>query len=196
MTRIKHPAASLSATVLLAFSLTACGGGAPDDASTDDFCDAYGEMFTALLESEVDGPSEEQWENFQDKAAELEEVGTPDDVSDDVRNGFEVFTEAVADADYDDIKDSDGEIPGVSDDDNADAEKFLAYGTRTCPGAGFPTDLPTEQLSELSDLPTEDLTELSDLPTEDLSELTEDLSELTELTEDLSELTDIPTTTE
>ena len=40
MTRIKRPAAAVGAAALLAFSLTACGG-APDDASEGDFCDAF-----------------------------------------------------------------------------------------------------------------------------------------------------------
>jgi hypothetical protein len=155
MTRIKRPAAAAGAALLLAFSLTACGGGAPDDASEGDFCDAFGGVFESLFAAEADGPTEDQWEDFQDAVAELEDVGTPKDISDDERNGFEVFTEAVADADYDDVKDESGDIPGVSDDDQADGEKFFAYGTEKCPEAlGIPSDLPTD----LSDLPT-------DLPT-------------------------------
>ncbi len=40
MTPLKRYVGAGSAAVLLAFSLTACGG-APTDASTEDFCDAF-----------------------------------------------------------------------------------------------------------------------------------------------------------
>lgn len=181
MTRIKRPAAAAGAAVLLAFSLTACGG-APDDASEGDFCDAFKGVFDSLLSAEGDTPTEDEWEGFQDAVGELEDTGTPEDISDDERNGFEVFVEAVADADYDDVKDESGDIPGVSDDDQADGELFFAYGTKTCPDAlGIPTDLPTD----LTDIPTDIPTDLTDIPT-DLSDLPTDLSDLTEL----------PTTTE
>lgn len=151
MTRIKRPAAALSATVLLAFSLTACGG-APTDASEEDFCKALADVFEPLVAASFEEPTEEQWEDIQDSVEDLEEVGTPEDISDDERNGFEVFVEAVGDADYDDIKDGeDGEIPGVSEDDEADADKFFAYGAEKCPESfGVPTDVPTD----LTDLPT------------------------------------------
>ena len=48
MTRIKRPGAAAGAAVLLAFSLTACGG-APDDASKDDFCDAFTGVFEPFV---------------------------------------------------------------------------------------------------------------------------------------------------
>lgn len=188
MTRIKRPAAAVGAAVLLSFSLTACGG-APTDASKDDFCEAYGGVFEKIFAVSGDEPTEDEWEEVQDAVGELEDVGTPDGISDDERNGFEVFVEAIADADYDDIKDSeDGEIPGVSEDDDADAEKFFAYATKTCPDAlGIPTDLPT-------DIPTDLPTELpTDLPTEIPTDLLTDLSDLTELPSELSDLTEIPT---
>jgi hypothetical protein len=110
-------------------------------------------VFESLFSADAEGPTEDQWKDVQDAVAELEDTGTPDGISDDERNGFEVFVEAVADADYNDIKDSDGsELPGVDKDDQADGEKFFAYGSKTCPDAlGIPTDLPTD----LTEIPTE-----------------------------------------
>lgn len=146
MTRIKRPAAAVGAA-LLALSLTACGG-APTDASEEDFCDAFGNVFEPLLSVSGDEPTEEQWEEFKDATSEFEDVGTPDDISDDEREGFEIYVEAVADADYDDVKDSeDDEFPGVDEDDNDKVEKFFSYATETCPDAfgipEIPTDIPT-----------------------------------------------------
>ncbi len=146
MTRIKRPIAARRrnrAAVVLPDRLRRRS---PDDASEKDFCDAFGGVFDTLFAADADGPTEDQWKDVQDAVAELEDTGTPKDISDDERNGFEVFTEAVADADYDDIKDSNGdELPGVDKDDQADGEAFIAYGTKTCPDAlGIPTDLPTD----------------------------------------------------
>ncbi len=163
MTRIKRPAAAAGAAVLLAFSLAACGG-APDDASADDFCDAFTGVFEPFVNVTGD-PTEEQWEDFQDATDELEDTGTPDDISDGEREGFEIFVEAVGDADYDEVKDADGnEFPGVDDDDTAKVTEFFGYAGETCPEAfGVPTDIPT-------DLPTDIPTDLTDIPT-DLSDL-------------------------
>lgn len=178
MTRIKRPAAAAGAAVLLAFSLTACGG-APDDASEDDFCDAFAGVFEPFADITGD-PTEDQWEDFQDATGELEDTGTPDNISGDEREGFEIFVEAIGDADYDDIKDADEEsFPGVDKDDEAKVTQFFGYAGETCPEAfGVPTDLPTDLTEIPTDLPTDIPTDLSDLPT------------------DLSDLTDLPTATE
>jgi hypothetical protein len=151
MTRIKRPAAAVGAAMLLAFSLTACGG-APTDASEEDFCDAFADAFEPLISVSGEEPTEEQWEDFQDATGELDDVGTPEGTSDDEREGFEIFVEAVGDADYDDVKDAEGdEFPGVDKDDNDKVTAFIEYATKTCPEAfGIPTDLP----SDLTELPT------------------------------------------
>lgn len=151
MTRIKRPAAALGAAALLAFSLTACGsddaGDAPDDASQGDFCDAVGDAFKPLFSLEGD-PNEDQFNDFQDKVDDLADVGTPDDLSDEQRDGFEIFVDAVHDADYEDFQDDPENIPGVNEDDQAKAEAFITYAASTCAEEiGIPedlTDLPTE----------------------------------------------------
>jgi hypothetical protein len=150
MNRIKRPAAAVGAAVL-AFSLTACGGGAPEDASKDEFCEGFGNVFEPLINLSADEePTEDQWEEFQDATGEMEDIGTPEDISEDEREGFEVFIEAVGEADYDDVKDAeDDEFPGVDKEDNDKVTAFFGYATETCPEAfGIPTDVPT-------DIPTE-----------------------------------------
>lgn len=139
MIRIKRPAATLGAAALLAFSLTACGGSSPDDASKDDFCKDVGKAFNQDFTSD---PSEDQFNEFKDSVANLGDTGTPDDIPDDARNGFEVFVDAVDELNYDDVKNaSENEDFGISDDDQKDFEAFFSYAGSTCADElGVPSD--------------------------------------------------------
>ncbi|KAA1421965.1 hypothetical protein F0U44_06820 [Nocardioides humilatus] len=188
MTRIKRPAAAVGVAALLAFSLTACGGGSPDDASKGDFCDDVTEAFNQDFASD---PTEDEWNDFKDDVEALADTGTPENISDDARDGFEAFVDAVDDLDYDDVKDADeDEDFGLDDEDQENFEKFFAYvGTECAEEFGIPdvpTDIPT-------DLPTDIPTDLTDIPTD----IPTDLSDLTEIPSDLlselSDLTAIPT---
>ncbi len=138
MTPIKRPVAAASASMLLALALSACGGGgsgAPEDASTEEFCEAYLEIGT--LEDGAD---------IKAYADNLGEVGTPEDIGEDERAGFEVFIEAASDVE-DDASLEDIEEPDVSEEENADAEAFIAYASEACVGS-LPDDLPTEAPTE------------------------------------------------
>ena len=149
MTSLKRPAAAVGAAALLAFSLTACGGGgggsdAPESASKDDFCKAFADAFTPLANLQGD-PTEDQFNEFKDSVAHLGDVGTPSDISDDNRKGFEVFVDAVNDGSYDDFKSDSQNLPGVSDDDEAKAEAFFTWASTECASElGIPTDIPTD----------------------------------------------------
>ena len=145
MTSIKRLAGTAGAGVLLAFSLTACGGGAsdaPDDASKEDFCDAY----NSSSDLGEDASAEEQVEAAKDQADKIIDVGTPEDMSDDEREGFEIFTDAVKDINEDDIEkftnaeseDDFQDALGASDDDFKKVTAFLTYAGTTC------ADAPTE----------------------------------------------------
>ena len=131
MTRIKRPAAAVGAAVLLAFSLSACGG-APTDASDEDFCEAYNGI-SAL--GEADGEDyEAQAEAANEYADELEEVGTPEDIPDDARKGFEVWVEVLGDVNADDLEDEDAQkaIEEKYEDDEDDVTAFFEYAGETC----------------------------------------------------------------
>jgi len=100
----------------------------------------------------------------------MKDAGTPDDIGDDERRGFEVLVDAIDDADVDDIEDTSSFEDVVEDEgDRADVTKFFAYYGKTCVDLGglpteFPTDLPSDLPTELpSDFPTE---LPSDFPTE------------------------------
>ena len=131
MTRIKRPAVALGAAVLLALSLSACGG-APTDASEKDFCEAYN-GFGEVGEIDEDD-FEAQADAANDYAEELEEVGTPEGIPDDARKGFEVWVEVFGDINADDLEDEDAQkaIEDKYEDDEDDVEAFSAYVGETC----------------------------------------------------------------
>lgn len=137
MTRIKRPAATIGAAALLAFSLTACGG-APTDASKDEFCEAIDKAGQAAFEDiDLENPDEEAFvDALKESAEDLEEVGTPEDISDDAREGWELTIEAVKDLDADDIDFEDPEL--ISDEFSEDEQKkvdaYDEYENETCGG--------------------------------------------------------------
>lgn len=155
MTRIKRPAAALAAAVLLALSLTACGGdgddgsanddeGAPTEASEDEFCEVFREAESAgedLEDDDFDG----QADLLNEYADKLDEIGTPEDIPDDARHGFEVLVEAFGDVRPDDLEDEDAgkALEEKYEDDREDVEAFFDYYLETCqPGfeQGTPDD--------------------------------------------------------
>ena len=138
MTPLKRRIAAVTAPVFLALSLTACGGGAPTDATEKEFCKAYIGDTAELTEQPSD---KELLEIVQKQVEDLEEVGTPKGISDDEREGFEIYVDKLGDLNEDDVKklneaegdeDKENDILGVSDDESKKAEKFSDYADDTC----------------------------------------------------------------
>jgi hypothetical protein len=156
---MKH-ALFLASLVLIAGSAVGCGGddknsgggtSAPDNASTEDFCNAFGDLFTGISNA-GSTPDSDAIQAFKDAAGKLSDVGTPDGISDAARHGFELFVNALEDLDNDATA-ADLEKLGndFSKDDEADMTSFIEYAIQTCPdalGGSLPSDLPT-------DLPTD-----------------------------------------
>ncbi|WP_148616093.1 hypothetical protein [Nocardioides rubriscoriae] len=100
---------AVAVPALLAVSLTACGGGsdAPDDASKEDFCKAY-QAEPEFDDALNDASPEEQAKAIKDAVTKLaddfEKVGTPKDIPDDAREGFEISLESARDLDTGDIQ--------------------------------------------------------------------------------------------
>ena len=145
--------------VLVGGMATACGDdadGAPDSASKEDFCEA---MESAPDEGKPSQDDVDKW------AEELKDAGTPEDISDDERHGYEVLVDALDDADVDDFDDNTSFEDVVEDkDDREDVTKFFSYWFKTCNDTEIPTELPSDLPTELpSDFPTE---LPSDFPTE------------------------------
>ncbi|GAA1508265.1 hypothetical protein [Nocardioides humi] len=138
MTPIKRPLAAAGVAALLGLTLTACGGSYPADASTKDFCGGVQDVLTATTSVAGEEPTEDEWEDLQDAYEDLGEIGTPKEIGDDERNGFEVIVDTITDLDYDEAKKSFGDkdgsdaIPGVSKDDEKDADAFFEYVEKTC----------------------------------------------------------------
>ncbi len=189
-----------SATTMLGISLSACSGGtgvagiggSPEDASVDDFCQAYTSLQDSILEDlDPSASPEDQAQRavglLQDWTSRLEEVGTPSDIPDEARQGYELIIETASDLPTDAApSDISGLESQFSDAQNEAADAFGTYATETCPvslpdlPSELPSDLPTDQLP--SDLPTDRLP--SDLPSDlSLEDLPSDFP--TELLSDL-----------
>lgn len=118
-------------TLLLASALAACGG-SPDAASTKDFCATW----SADSGNDLAG--------VHARAKALEEVGTPDDIDDDARDGFEVFVKQLGSIDQDQLEQLDqavadtaslADVYGIDEDDAADVVAFFDYVNQTCAAA-------------------------------------------------------------
>ncbi len=147
-----------SAVLLVGAAASACGGGgsgAPDDASTKDFCATQSNLFKNLMPTDMANPEvptgKEMATAFKEWAADLEEVGTPEDISEDARAGFEALIEQVGDIDPEDFSiDKLEELSKggakASKATEKEATAFADYLTKTC---GNPLD--DVQMPELPD---------------------------------------------
>ena len=130
--------------VLVAGTAAGCGGGAPSDASTGDFCGAITKIGEASAGAVGEEPTEEQIKAVKEAFADFEDVGTPEGIPDDAREGFELIVESVADVD-DDASAEDLEKAGddFSGDDEKKAEAFNDYVGETCSDLAVP-ETPSE----------------------------------------------------
>jgi len=131
--------------LLVGTTATACGG-PPEAASTTDFCKALQAAPTA------DKPSQDDIDEWADQ---LKDTGTPDDISDGARNGFEVLVGVLDDVDVNDIDEDTAFEDVVEDtDDRKDVEKFFLYAAKKCGGLSG-ADLPSSTTELPSGLPTQ-----------------------------------------
>ncbi len=118
--------AAVAASVLLAGTLTACGG-APTDASKEDFCNDVHNAepdLEGLDENSSNAEIAKQFKEEFDKITErAEEVGTPEDIPDDAREGFEITLEKAKDLSEDDIEKAIEDEKDPFEDDLSDDEK-------------------------------------------------------------------------
>ncbi len=141
---------------------SAGGASAGGDASKDDFCTAFNGLVTDVLAKAGTGDLSDAVSAIKDWAANMKEVGTPSDMPDDARQGFEVFVEAASNIDEDatlgDLQSLGSEL---SQADQDAGESFGSWATENCPAAlpGIgdpPSELPSDMASLMpSDLPTD-----------------------------------------
>ena len=150
---------ALTSTVLLVGAATsACGGGGPPaDASEKDFCDTQSSLFNDLLPEDMANPelpsNEEMAQAVKDWGQELEEIGTPEGISDDARAGFEQLVEQAGEIDaadftIDQLEELEQGGADASEAAQREAEAFADYLTETC---GNPLD--DIEMPEMPELP-------------------------------------------
>jgi hypothetical protein len=156
--------ALLAATlVLVGGSAVACsggagdGGGAPTDASQDDYCAAYQSLFSDMS-TMTDATDRQIIAQIKDWAATMEETGTPEDMPDDARAGFETTVSLIGDLD-DDARPEDFEKidADLTEEQTAQVDEFDTYTTETC---GSPLDdMEPPAVPETPAIPSETPTE-------------------------------------
>ncbi|NYD57114.1 hypothetical protein BKA08_001352 [Nocardioides marinisabuli] len=128
-----RPLAGVAGLALVLGGAAACGSdepsAAPEDASQEDFCQVYADI-------ESDGG--EDLDSVKEAVEQLIEVGTPDDIPDEARAGFETLGELVREADDETDLETLGEDLGPEVQGSFVA--FLGYVTETCADE---LDLPT-----------------------------------------------------
>ena len=125
--------------VLVGASAVGCGGGAPTDASEDEFCTSLTSL-ASKLGSLADASQKDAIASIKAWAKDLEKVGTPEKMPDEAREGFELMIEEVAALDEDGTTEDFQKL----DDDLSAGEKlataaFEKYSADTCGGMGLDT---------------------------------------------------------
>jgi hypothetical protein len=155
--RTLRRAVATTSLLLIAPFAAACGGdddadSAPQDASSGDFCEAYTSIFDSLLAAPSDSSQDQQEEAavdaLKDWSERMREVGTPEDLPDDARKGFELVLGEASDiddvSDLSDLEDS----QDYSDSEQEQAQALNTWVTENCADSmpGLPTDVPSAEL--------------------------------------------------
>jgi hypothetical protein len=140
---------TLAGAVLLVGAVSsACGGGsgAPSDASEDGFCEAANSLMSDLLPEDMGTPElpsdEDMAQAVKDWGSRMEEVGTPEDIPDDARKGFEAVVDQAKEIDAADfsmekLEELEKGGADASQEVEEQADAFGDYLTETC---GNPMD--------------------------------------------------------
>lgn len=168
-----------AALVLVAGGAAGCGddtgsggkagtakGGGEDFASTEDFCAAF-QGFSDDLE-DVDGTEDNLGEILKKAAQRIEDVGTPEGIPADAKQGLQITLDAImALPDDASVEDMGGLEDDFSADDQKKTDAFTAYLQKTCPELG---DTGEPDTDSGSDSGTDSGGDSSDAPTDDSSE--------------------------
>jgi hypothetical protein len=119
--------------VLVAGTAVGCGGGPPDDASQKDFCQNYEDFNAELTKLGADAEDADFVKALKDAGEKFEETGTPEDVSEDERAGYEVFLELIDKVEDDATqKDMDKLEKDLSKKERDQLDRFTTYVSDTC----------------------------------------------------------------
>jgi hypothetical protein len=126
--------------LVLVSGLTACsddGGGnaadAPSDASLDEFCEAFNGLVADVL-AKASADPDAMVRAVKEWAADIGELGTPTEMPDEARSGFELFIEQAADLDEDaGLEDLQKLGSELSEGDQAAGQAFTEWTQENCP---------------------------------------------------------------
>jgi hypothetical protein len=139
----------VASLLLVAGTAAACGddggggggaGGAPKDAAVEDFCKPFADAST------------DDDAKVSDVTDKLKDVGTPKDMPDDARKGFEFLVEKAEELDKnsDDLDDEEAFKKKYGEDEFAQIEAFIKYYAKTCaPELPDASEIPTPTMPDL-----------------------------------------------
>ena len=148
MKKLTTPGLLTASLVLLGAAAVGCGGGgAPSDASEGEFCKELTSLFNDP--SKIGEMTDKQaLDQIKGWAKDLEKVGTPKNISDEAREGFELMVEQVGKLDADDTA---ADLDKLEEDASASEKKatdaFEKYTTDTC--GDFGIDAPELEVPEI-----------------------------------------------
>lgn len=142
-----------TAVLLVGAAASGCGGGggAPSDASETSFCETQASLLEDLLPDDMTNPevpsNEEMATAVKNWGTKLEEVGTPEDIPEDARAGFEAVVQQAKDIDAGDfsiekLEELEQGGKDASAEAKAQATAFSDYLTDTCGNPMDNLDLP------------------------------------------------------
>jgi hypothetical protein len=136
-----NTAVKIAGIVLLIGGLSGCGGSdgsdgatsAPKDASKAGFCKEFNGLYAKLLAGDPKDTSG-AIKGIKDWAADMEDYGTPKEMSGAARDGFEVVISTIQglsdDAKLKDFQNLDDDLSAA---DNKAAQEFGDWTTENCP---------------------------------------------------------------
>lgn len=129
---MKH--ALLAASLVLVAGTTAgCGGGPPTDASKEDFCQVFEDFYETASGFDEESSDEDLVKALKKVGEQLEEVGTPEDIPEDARRGFETTIEMINEVEDDATEEELEKIEDqLSDAEQKDSDAFDDYLAKTC----------------------------------------------------------------
>jgi hypothetical protein len=130
----------------------------------------------SFLGVDFEAPEEEQVSTMvsaiKDYADALDDIGTPEGMPDDARDGMELLVDWADDldpGDFTSIEDLENFGDQFSEEENVKGEAFFAYVEETC--GGDPTDPEASPTDAATEEPTDSSTEMPEIPSIDPSAL-------------------------
>lgn len=133
--------------VLVGGTAAGCGGGAPADASEKDFCDSYNSLFKDLTGLDADSDDKEIVVKIKAWGEKMEEIGTPEEMPEEAREGFDTTVALIKDLDEESTQEDFAKIDDdLSEDEKAQVDAFDKFTTDTC-GSPLDTESPSDDAS-------------------------------------------------